>query len=245
MKISSIQSVKVDWMEGYCNDPMLKCVVKKGAEGLIPESQFKWMQKGNLFYSEKEGEFKFFAHNKSDHSGFGGYTFDIQMSEDWNSSNWNGCDQNEPAWGNGGRGSIRRKCYLETGNHGDRILHITGPWDCGTHRVCEEVREVVSVGILTPEYNNRLRNPDRFKRDREKYGERASEGVYLGCTFTLEFAREMVDVLAPHLDLYKGDYGWYPMIRGGQPKNPRSGREKKHWKGSYFVSDAQAMVIER
>lgn len=43
----------------------------------------------------------------------------------------------------------------------------------------------------------------------------------LAYALTLNFVNEVLAVLAPELEMYEGDSGWYPKRRDSAPKNPR------------------------
>jgi hypothetical protein len=235
MKISDIQTVKADWMEGYGNDPQLKFVLKDGHD-LTPWGNFRWHQHGNIFYAEHEGEVHFIAHSRSDHNGFGGAMYELHMADDWTPADWHDCDTVQSQWGSGG-GSHSVKCWWDANM---RILHIKGPWSSSSSSVNRFFGPCIEVSVLTPQYNNKLRSPKYYESMR-KQG-RAWDGTYLATACTVEFARQAVDTLAPWLELYEGDYGWYPKKRDEAPKNPRKGRAP-----SYFgmdLSREQSRVVE-
>lgn len=236
MQISDIQSVKVDWMEGYRNDPCLKFVLKNGRKRHL-WNDFRFRQYGNLFFAELEDEVRFIAHDRNDHNGFGGSVYKMQMVDGYSpaESGFKGCYHHEFKYNSGG-GSHVASCKYEPETN---CVYITGPWSSGESTVSRLVRPCVNVAILDPQYNNKLRNPNYY-RQMQKLG-KAWDGTYCSSSVTLEFAQEAVDKLAPWLDLYQGDYGWYPKWRDMEPKNPAKGRDKRF---ASEMSDEQSMCVE-
>ena len=119
----------------------------------------------------------------------------------------------------------------------DRTVIITGPWSGNSSTISRTFQPIVEVSVLTNKYNNRLRSP-RWYQKNKKSG-RAWDGTYVRCAITLELARAIIDTCAPHLELYQGDSAWYPMIRGGKPKNPRRG----HVETNEHLSSEQLTVV--
>ena len=167
---------------------------------------------------QQGGEVRFVFHSPNDHAGFGGAHYAMKMRDDWTPRPL-GCS----------------KCRIE-----DRTVHLYGPWSSSASAVTRAIRPVVSASIMPGKYREAIRNPNYYHRMKRRG--RAYEGLFIGTAITLEFAREIIDRFAPHLDLYEGDFGWVPMIRGGEPKNPR--RNRKPSRFSEGMSDEQAMVIE-
>ena len=225
MKISDIAKVKVDWMEQFGNDPQLRFILKAGCD-LTPFKQFRFNQSGNLFYAVADCEVKFFRHDRRDHNGFGGSRYDLRMADDWDASQWRDCQFDEMLWMSGG---ARRdvKCEI-LHNDGERILSFAGLWSSSAPAAKKFIGDCVDVSVMPAKYRESLRDAAYLQRQKQKLGIRAYEGLYLASHLTLDFVKEAVDRLAPHLDLYEGDYGWYPMMRDGEPKNPRKGVAYMH-----------------
>jgi hypothetical protein len=217
MNIKDIAKVKVDWMEQFGNDPQLKFVLKYGCD-LQPNDSFRFHQSGNIFYAESENEVRFYRHDRGDHNGFGGSKFKLHMADDWDASQWHDCSNHERVWMGGGAMRLA-ECNLN-----GRILSIFGPWSSSAVMVEPFIGPCMDVRVLPAKYRDSLRNPAYFLRQRKRLGPKASEGLYLQCHLTVAFVRETLDRLAPWLDLYEGDYGWYPIMRDMEPKNPRKGR---------------------
>ena len=233
MKVSDVRHVKVEWMEGFSNDPGLNFILKRGAD-IAPNESYRWNQTGSLYWAELDGQFKYLAQSHRDHEGFGGSIYTLAMSPEWapESREWGMLDQDAEGW-------MVRRCGCKY--HPDRrSVMLRGPWHCGASRVSREVRPILDVGILTNEYNNRLRIPRYYQR-MQRQG-RAWDGTYLNCGVTLEFCQAVIDVHAPHLELYEGDYGWYPVRKGDDPKNPRKGRAYSRFTAE--LSDEQARMVE-
>ena len=234
MRISDIAKVKVDWMEGYRNDPYLKFVLKADRK-LAPCEVFRYRQSGNLFFAEHEGEVNFVVHDPGDHNGFGGRRFVLRMAEDWSPENWHDCSHNERDFGNG---SIRKvSCFYDKETHS---VTLTGPWSSGETVVSTRFKPCIYVSTLEGPSRETIRNPQLYRK-MKKQG-REYEGTYFATSYTLEFVQEVIAKLAPHLELYQGDYGWYPVIKGEQPKNPRRGRPVSRC--TSILSDVQASVVE-
>jgi hypothetical protein len=234
MKVSDISRVKVDWMERFGNDPELKFILKNGHSDL-PYDQFRWVQYGSLYYAEQENEVAYLAQAHRDHAGFGGSVYRLRMADSWQrGQDWQGLalSQNAEGW-------MVRPCGCRW-HPEQQVVELRGPWHCGASRVSRQVKPILDVAVLKNEYNNMLRSPDYYRR-MGKQG-RAWDGTYCLKAFTLDFVREVVDKLAPWLDLYEGDYGWYPIYRGMEPKNPRKGRVPSVFFNE--ASDAQARIIE-
>jgi hypothetical protein len=236
VKISDIARVDVNWMEGCRNDPGLRFVLKRDRE-LTPSSEFRYKQSGNIFYAVHESEVRFVAHNRNDHNGFGFARFDLHMHDDWDASQWKPCQQLD------GKPLVQRdfgsmsyrevSCTLE-----GRILHLTGPWSSGASVVSKIIGPVVDVSVLTGPNRETIRNPKWYHRNKRR--NRAYEGMHYAANLTLEFVQEAIDVHAPHLEMYEGDFGWYPVRKGDQPKNPRKGIQRP---ADLMLDDTQAMVV--
>ena len=217
MKLSDISHVKVDWMEKFSNDPELKFVLKAGRK-LTPWADFRFRQKGQMFFAEHEGEVRFVAHDPRDHNGFGFAHYALVMEDGYDpqAAGWRDCN----IIGARDHGSMCNRdvrCYYDPPTN---TIHLTGPWSSGSVAM-ERAFGVATMGVSTlePEYNNKLRSPRYYQR-MQKQG-RGWDGTYMAVHYTLDFVREAVDKLAPHLELWQGDYGWTVKLRDMPPKRER------------------------
>ena len=234
MKLSDIAMVRANWMEGYGNDPRLEIILKTGCD-VAKLSDFRFHQSGELFWAELGGEVSFFHHNRGDHNGFAGSEYVLHMADDWDASQWKDCNRVEHTWMS--YSTHLANCHLE-----GRTLHLKGPWSSGESIVSKLIGPCVGVSIMPGSWRNSVRHPHYYQKNVKrlaKLGRKAYEGLFFSRSLTLDMARQIIDVHAPHLDLYEGDFGWYPMIRGGDPKNPRKGLKRL---GSPYMSDEQAHI---
>lgn len=239
MEVRNIKRIEVNWMEGWGNDPHLTFVLKRDCV-LTPESEFRYRQYGRLFYAVHANEVRFVMHDPNDHNGFGGHRYDLRMAEDWDATQFHGCQRTEPQWDSGG-GSMTAKCWQDTNEHGVRVVHLTGPWSSGASVVSKCIGQpVISVGTLTGPNRETVRNLEWYHR-RKRQG-RAYLGTAYATKYTLEFVQLAIDALAPHLELYEGDYGWYPVRKGDKPKNPRRRMDRKPF--DPYRSDEQSRAVE-
>jgi hypothetical protein len=234
MKISDIARIKVDWMERFGNDPHLEFILKRDAV-LTPWEQFRFRQFRNLFVAEHEGEVRFVAHDRNDHNGFGGAVYNLHMADDWDSTQFRPCHRTEPRWNSGG-GSMEARCQFDSTT---RILTLTGPWSGGASGVSRLFRPVVSLSVLEGRHRNAIRDPKWYHRARKRG--HAFDGTAYATACTLEFVQEALDVHAPHLELYEGDFGWYVKRKGDAPKNPR--RRTGPVGGIGMLSDEQMSAV--
>lgn len=233
MKISDIARIKVDWMEKYSNDPHMTFVLKRDRK-LTPWEQFRFHQKGTLFYAECESEIRFVSHDRNDHNGFGGGVYKLHMRDDWDASTFRPCSRTEYRWGSGGS-TMDVSCRFDADT---RILSIKGPWHSGATGVTRAYKPVMEVATLEGPNRESIRNPAFYHRMRKRG--HAHEGTPHSSCYTLDFVQEAIDRLAPHLELYEGDFGHYPVIKGNPPKNPRRGVKSRD--GS-FLSDQQMSAV--
>lgn len=227
--LNKIAKVRVNWMEGYANDPQLVFVFKRDAE-LVPLEEFRYDQIKNTFYAVKDDEVQYYTHNRNDHNGFASRQFHLHMADSWDASQWKDCCTVQYDYG--ARYERRAYCTLK-----GRILTLTGPWSSGASYISKLIGPVVHVSVLTGSNRETIRNPQRYHWAKRRG--RAYEGLHYAADFTLEAVQAAIDKYAPHLEMYEGDYGWYPVRKGDTPKNPRRGRV-------YFnseVSDEQARII--
>lgn len=214
MNIKDIAKIKVNWMEGYVNDPRVTLVLKKDRK-LSPSEDFRYRQYGNLFFAELDGEVRFMVHDKRNHNGFGFSRFTLHMADDWDSSQWKPCSIK----GERDHGSMTNRdvsCSLK-----GRVLTLTGPWS-GNAVLVERLTGVKCISWATLEGPSResVSNPRWYQKMKRRCGHNY-DGTALSTHYTLEFAREVIDTLAPHLELWEADYGWTVKIRDMPPKNPR------------------------
>lgn len=232
MEISDIHRIEVEWMEGYGNNPALLFILKRDKK-LTPPSEFRWRQKGDMFYAIHNGEVRYLRHDRNDHNGFGFARFNLHMDDSWDSSTWKGCGRNEPDFGS--RTNRDVTCSLD-----GRIVTLTGPWSSGASVVSAIIGPIVHASTLEGPSRETIRNPEWYHRMKRKNG-RAYRGTAFSSDYTLEFVQAAIDIHAPHLEMYEGDYGWYPVRKGDAPKNPRKGRPRV---ASACLSDEQSMVVE-
>lgn len=253
MRVEDIKYIEVDWMEQYRNDPALKFVLKQERKVAAP-SDFRYRTglpapviktleafrlpvtpAKNLFWAVHENEVQFYMHDRNDHSGFGSRQFQLHMANDWEASDWKNCrgERYDPT-----SGFNVPCCFLE-----GRILTLKGPWSSGASGVSKFIGLIVSVATLEGEYRDTIRAPVHYHKNKRKWPTTMSRssGVAYSCHYTLAFVQEAIDKLAPHLELYEGDYGWYPVRKGDAPKNPRKGNRRV---SSSMLSDEQCMVVE-
>lgn len=78
----SITDIKVDWMAGCANMPMIEVHLSKAPPGIdeIPHKQKTNSDGSVLYYGQKEGFVSYFCEN-SNKEGFGGRSFDILMED--------------------------------------------------------------------------------------------------------------------------------------------------------------------
>jgi hypothetical protein len=218
MKISDIKTVKVDWMKGYGNDPHLKFILKRDRK-LTPWEQFRFVQHGRLFFAEYENEVRFVAHDPGNHSGFGGSAFVLRMADSWDECQWvSGC----------------KPCKYDPQT---RTVTLCGPWSSNATAMSRAFCPVASADTLEGPSRLTVSSP-RYYRQMQKIG-RSWDGTYSATHYTLDFVREVIDVHAPHLELYEGDYGWYPVRKGEAPKNPRRNTAAR----DSFLSGEQMAVV--
>lgn len=72
-----VVKAKIDWMEKWSNNPELVVAV----EDWPSSEEFRYEQRGNLFFAEKDGAVSFFSHSGKDENlgGYGGDEFKIRM----------------------------------------------------------------------------------------------------------------------------------------------------------------------
>jgi hypothetical protein len=71
-----ILKTKIDWMEGYANDPSIYVLLKN-----IPNlDELRYRERNNCYFAEKDGYVNFFHYVKPDR-GFGGREFPIIMED--------------------------------------------------------------------------------------------------------------------------------------------------------------------
>ena len=99
---------------------------------------------------------------------------------------------------------------------------LKGPWSGAASELSLLWKPVLNVLLRTPKYNEK--------------------SSFLTGTFTKESLEPLLSILAPDIELYGGDYGWYPKKIGEVPKNPRQGRHYRLISES--LSDEQARIIE-
>jgi hypothetical protein len=232
MKITDIAHIKVNWMETWGNDPGLTFVLKRDRK-LTPWEQFRFRQSGSLFYAEHESEIRFISHDRNDHNGFGGAIYTLHMADDWDVSTWRPCSRTERRWMSGGQ-TMEVSCQF---NADTRILSIKGPWHSGATGVTRAYKPVMEVGTLEGPNRETVRAPEYYHRARKRG--RAYDGCATYSCYTLDFVQEAIDRLAPHLELYEGDFGWYPVRKGDTPKNPRR-NVRPH---ESFLSDEQMSAV--
>ena len=215
MNVSDIAKVKVNWMERSSNDPHVTFVLKRDRQ-LAPREERRYQKFGDLFVSIHENEVDYLAHDRNDHNGFGGYVWRLRMVDGFNGSDFKPCKRTEPQWGSGG-GFHHAHCYYETDTN---TCIIKGPW-LGSPVSVERVTGIKCINIATLEgpSRNSVAHPKYF-RSMRKLG-RAWDGTAIGTTYTLDFAREVIDRLKPEIELWEGDYGWTVKWRDMPPKNPR------------------------
>jgi hypothetical protein len=231
MKTQDICRVEVEWMEQFGNNPQLQFVLKRDRV-LTPSSEFRWNQNGNLFYAVKDGEVRYLYHNRNDHNGFGFAKFELHMADDWDASQWKDCARHERDFGSR---TNRDVCCVLNG----RVLTLTGPWSSGASAVSAQIGPIVSTSTLEGPSRVTVCNPNWYHRQKRKG--RAYQGTAFATNHTLEFVQSAIDVHAPHLEMYEGDYGWYPVRKGDPPKNPRKGRTRVF---DPSLSDEQSMAVE-
>jgi len=71
-----VLDAKVNWMQGWGNDPTLKVLVDK----LPSHDELVYEQKGTLYYTHKDGYVSFFHYSKPD-DGYGGSKFELKMKD--------------------------------------------------------------------------------------------------------------------------------------------------------------------
>jgi len=238
VRISDIKRITVDWMEKFGNNPMMEFVLKRDRK-LTPRELFRWYQSGNLFYSEHEGEVRYLVHDRSDHNGFGCARFSLHMAEGWEETKegreWRDCSCIQHDWGSRCDREVSCRFDRET-----RILTLQGPWSSGQSVVSSIIGPVVAVSTLEGPSRTTVNNPDWYHR--QKRQGRAYVGTAFATSYTLAFVQEVVDILAPHLWLYEGDFSWYPVRKGDYPKNPNKG--KRNVPGKALVLIDGLIVME-
>ncbi len=243
MKMENIARCEINWMEGWANDPHITFVLKRDRK-LAPIELFRYRQFGNLFFAEYENEVRFVSHSSNDHNGFGGHIHSMQMHDGYDpsehgfrigkitlwektgggqfgwenvdSQGWVCCNSVQTQWGSGG-GSHLACCWY------DPILntvHIKGPWSSGEVFVKKATGvSCISVATLEGPSRESIRNPEWYQRQRRKGI--AYTGTPFATSYRVDFVQEVVDRLAPHAELWQGDYGWTVKLRGMEPKNPK------------------------
>lgn len=231
MKISDIARIEVNWWEGWANHPELQFILKRDS-CLSPSEVFRYRQHGNLFYAEHDGEVRYYAHDRNNHNGFGFAKFTLHMHDDWDASTWSNCKRTERD--HGGMCSREVQCLLD-----GRLVTLTGPWSSGSTAASRALgKPVVHCSALEGRYREAIVNSKWYQRNRRRG--RKYEGTPFSCDLTLEFVQEAIDIYAPHLWMYEGDYGWYPLRKGDEPKKPRKGVVRHD---EETLSDAQMMAV--
>lgn len=73
-----ILNARVDWMEGFANDPRLEVLVDE-----LPEwGDMRFRERSGLYYAELEGfvNFMYYGGNGENTGGYGGRHFDLKMT---------------------------------------------------------------------------------------------------------------------------------------------------------------------
>lgn len=230
MKVADIARVEVEWFERYANNPELRFVLKRYST-LTPSEGFRYKQIGNLFYAEHEGEVRYYAHNRNNHNGFGFAKFVLHMHDDWDASTWKNCYRTERE--HGSMCSQDVACVLS-----GRTITLTGPWSSGATVASKALgKPVVHCAVLEGRHREAINHPESYQKWRRRG--RRYEGTPYSADLTLDFVQEAIDRHAPHLEMYEGDYGWYPVRKGDEPKNPRKGRARTD---DGQLDDVQAMI---
>jgi hypothetical protein len=236
MKIQDIARVEVDWAEKYANDPSLKIILKRDRT-ISPWGNFRFRQKDRMFFAEFEGEVSFLYHNPGDHNGFGFRKFALRMEDGYDpaQAGWHDCDVKDRDHGCMMNRPVR--CYYDAPTN---TIHLTGPWSSNSTAMVQAFGvESMNVSILDGPSRETVRNPAQFERNRRRGWN--YEGTFWSAHLTVDFAREVVDTLVPHLELYQGDCGWTVKRRDMPPKNPRRHEKPAMW--SAEMSGEQNAVL--
>jgi hypothetical protein len=211
MQINDIAKIEINWMEQFANDPHVTFVLKRD-RAIAKREDFRYRQYGNLFVAEYQHEVDFCAHDKKDHAGYGGREFILHMADDWypNRTELNSCTGFN--WND-----TKHRCSYHPDDH---TMHIFGPWSSGPVAV-QQLSGIACMDVATLEGNSRetIRN-FKWHQKQKKQG-RNYTGTAFATNYTLDFVREAIDKLAPHVELWEGDYGWTVKMRDMPPKNTR------------------------